>query len=66
MRGKFQYQHLYQYFEIADFNININIDMTDILFFQYFSIYCPTSDWIRYSLNTRMKGRLCPLSGSLC
>ena len=43
MKGKFQYQHQYQYFEIPDFNININIDMTNILVFQYFSIYCPTS-----------------------
>ena len=43
MRGKFQYQYRYQYFEIPDFNININIDMTNILFFQYFSINCPTS-----------------------
>ena len=41
MRGKFQYQYRYQYFEIADFNIDI--DMTNILVFQYFSIYCPTS-----------------------
>ena len=41
MKGKFQYQYRYQYFEIPDFNINI--DMTNILVFQYFSIYCPTS-----------------------
>ena len=41
MKGRFQYQYRYQYFEIADFNINIYI--TNILVFQYFSIYCPTS-----------------------
>ena len=39
-------QYRYQYFEIADFNINI--DMTNILVFQYFSIYCPTS--VPYSI----------------
>ena len=42
MKGKFQYQYRCQYFEIPDFNIDINIDMTNILVFQYFSVYCPT------------------------
>ena len=44
MKGKFQYQYQNQYFELAYFNNNININMTNILVFQYFSIYCPTSD----------------------
>ena len=31
--------------EGLSYPININIDMTNILVFQYFSIYCRTSDF---------------------
>ena len=39
----FQYQYQNQYFETAVFNIKININMSKILTFQFFSKFCAMS-----------------------